>query len=180
MDSAIYAAHMDSVLKLARRAEGVSRPQLIDDLNVTRVVASKLIEECRLVLDRTEGRTEYFKASDATPAAAPAVTAAPPKNAVKQAQAPAAVAVATPTSDSTGDDGDDGDDDDGVDGDDGDDLVDRLATIDAELIDTRRALFAAADKVGKALGEWAANQALVDSLQTRMTKLASKRMSLSS
>ncbi len=148
MDSAIYAAHMDSVLKLARRAEGVSRPQLIDDLNVTRVVASKLIEECRLVLDRTEGRTEYFKASDATPAAAPAVTAAPPKNAVKQAQAPAAVAVATPTSDSTGDDGDDGDD--------------------------------AADKVGKALGEWAANQALVDSLQTRMTKLASKRMSLSS
>jgi hypothetical protein len=87
MDAAIYAAHIDNVLKLAKREGGVSKPQIISELNVTRAVASGLVEKAGLTLDRKEGRTEYFAASENGTPVAPAP---------KQSKAPA---VAEPTSD---------------------------------------------------------------------------------
>jgi hypothetical protein len=52
--------------------------------------------------------------------------------------------------------------------------------LDAEIVDTRNARKEAAAKAGKALGEWATHQALVDALRERMTGLAVKRMNAGS
>ena len=159
MDAAIYAAHLDNVLKLAARKGGVSRPQIINDLNVTRVVAGGLIEKAGLALDRKEGRTEYFKPNGAPEPAA--VAAEPELVAAKQSKAVRAVAVPVST----------------------DALAveeDTVAELDAQIMDTRGALREAAEKAGKSLGEWATHQALVDALRERMTSLAVKRMNASS
>lgn len=151
----IYAAHMDNLLKLARREGGVSRPEIISELNITRAVANGLIDKAGLTLDRKEGRTEYFSAPTADDA---------PKADVKQSKPEPAASVATPVSDSTGEK---------------DDLAE-IAALDDQILDTRNALRAAAEKAGKALGEYATQQALVDALRQRMQELAVKRMSLSS
>jgi hypothetical protein len=83
---------------------------------------------------------------------------------VKQSRAPTAVKAATvPKNTSTVTE-------------DQDDLVSEL---DAQIIDTRQALREAAAKAGKALGEWATHQALVDALRERMTDLATRRMNAS-
>lgn len=151
----IYAAHMDNVLKLARRSEGVTRPQIIEKLNVTRAVANGLIKKAGLELARKDGRTEYF--------AAPTNGTAEPE--VKQSRPSAVVETATPTStDSGGSE---------------DDLLSQIAELDAQIVDTRNTLRDAAEKAGKALGEWATHQALVDALRQRMQELAVKRMTLS-
>ena len=158
MDAAIYAAHLDSVLKLASRDGGVSRPQIINELNVTRVIAGGLIDKAGLTLDRKEGRTEYFKQTNgaATPEAVPEPVVA------KQSK-PAVQAVAVPEStDALAAEEDD------------------VAELDAQIMDTRTALREAAAKAGKALGTWATHQALVDALRERMTDLAVKRMNASS
>lgn len=160
LDTAIYAAHMDYVLKLARRSEGVSRPEIISELNVTRAVANGLIEKAALELDRKDGRTEYFKAPDGDPLT-PAT-----KVEVKQSR-PAAVvdaAVVVGSNTEVPADVDDA----------------RLAELDAQIVDTRNTLRDAAVQAGRALGEWATHQALVDSLRQRMTDLATARMRLSS
>lgn len=150
----VYAAHMDNVLKLARRKGGVSRPQIIDELNITRAVANGLIEKAGLEIDRKEGRTEYFKA--------PTNGVAPAKPEVKQSKPVAAAEVAKPTSSDTGDTD-----------------LDDLAALDEQIVDTRNTLREAATKAGKALGEWATHQALVDALRVQLQELAAKRMSLS-
>lgn len=155
MDAAIYAAHMDNVLKLARREGGVSRPQIIEELNITRAVANGLIEKADLVLDRKEGRTEYFTA--------PTNGMAPAKPAVKQSKPAAAAEVAKPTSSASTE----------ID-------LDELQALDEQIVDTRNTLREAAAKAGKALGEWATHQALVDALRVQLQELATKRMSLSS
>jgi hypothetical protein len=157
MDAAIYAAHLDSVLKLASREGGVSRPQIINELNVTRVVAGGLIEKAGLTLVRKEGRTEYFKQSNG--AAAP--KAEPEPVAAKQSKPAQAVAVPESTDALVEDE-------------------DVVAELDAQIMDTRSALREAAAKAGKALGQWATHQALVDALRERMTELAVKRMNASS
>jgi len=154
MDSAIYAAHIGNVLKLAAAEGGVSKPQLVSSLNVTRAVASGLIEKAGLTVARKEGRTEYFAIAEEGAAPAPV----PPK------QSKTKTAVAKPVSADTGDDGSD----------------DLIAELDAQIVDTRGALREAADKAGKALGEWATHSALVDALRERMTGLAIKRMNASS
>lgn len=59
---AILAQHYTSVIKLAAREGGVSRPELIEKLGVTRIVADKLIENTKLVPGPKVGRTEFFKA----------------------------------------------------------------------------------------------------------------------
>ena len=151
MSSAIYAAHLDNVLKLAKRMGGVSRPQIINDLQVTRAIAGGLIEKAELSLDRTEGRTEFF-------------TAEPKVEEVRQPAAKQSVVKAKATPEST------------------DALIDdddHIAELDAQIIDTRDSLRVAAAKAGKALGEWATHQALVDALRERITELAVKRMNAS-
>ena len=151
--SHIYAAHMDRVLKLASRSEGVSRPHIMDDLNVSRTIAGKLITESKLALDRKDGRTEFFKAE--TNGAAPAVKQSKPEVALPPEVKEAAVADPEVVIDQEDD---------------------TLAEIDAQLMDTRNSLREAAAKAGKALGDWAVHQALVDALRERMQGLATKRM----
>jgi len=159
LDGAIYAAHMDNVLKLARRKGGVSKPQLIEELNVTRSIASGLIERAGLQEDESlrAGRTQFFVEGDDAPE--------PEVKAVKQSvAAPEVKAVAVPVSDSTGNP----------------EEVDTLADLDAQIVDTRTTLREAAAKAGKALGDWATHQALVDALRERMTELVAKRLRASS
>lgn len=146
MNAAIYAAHMDNTLKLASREGGVSRTQLIDDLNVTRAVANKLITDSGLAVSRKEGRTEFFasekvEVKQSTPEVVKASTVPQSTDAVTEPE-------------------------------------DSLAELDAQIVDTRNALSQAAAKAGKALGEWATHQALVDALRERMTDLATKRMNI--
>ena len=158
---AIYAAHMDSVLKLARRDEGVSRPQIISELNVTRAVASGLIEKCELSLNRKDGRTEYYRKEGEDAAAVPEPVVEPV--AAKQSKPPApAKAEAKPESSEAAEAEED-----------------IIAELDAQILDTRSGLREAAAKAGKALGDWATHQAVVDALRERMTMLATKRMNAS-
>lgn len=152
MSAAIIAAHVDNVLKLARRKGGVSRPQIMNELNVTRTVAGSLIDKADLSLDRREGRTEFFKAADAEPEVE-----------VKQSKLPPEVkAAAAPASSDTGTEEED----------------DEIAELDAQILDTRNAMREAAAKAGKALGEWAMHDALVSALRQRMTELATRRMNI--
>jgi len=162
MGTAIMAAHMDNLLKMARREGGVSRLQIVSELSVTRAVACSLIEKGGLTLNRKEGRTEYFTVG--TNEDAPAQAEKPEKAAKKQSMPPEVEAVAEPVSDSTGEDT----------------VLDVVAELDAQIVETRNALRAEASKAGKALGEWATHQALVDALRERMTELAVKRMNVSS
>lgn len=161
MDAAIYAAHMDNVLKLARREGGVSRPQIIKELNITRAVANGLIEKAALELDRTEGRTDFFKAPDGIK---PPETD-PTKPEVKQSKPEtAAQAAATPSSDDTGQT---------------DDKLAELAALDEQIFETREALVKAAKAAGEALGEYATKQALVDAMRQQMQELVARRMRIS-
>lgn len=151
--TSIYAAHQANVLKLAAKAGGISRRQIADALNVSTAVAGGLVKKCELELDHKEGRTEFFKNTNgASVEPEPEVKAVEP-----EAPEVKAVAVAGP------DIKDDDEDDD-------------IATLDAEIVDTRNALKEAAAKAGKALGDWATHQSLVDALRERMTDLAQRRM----
>lgn len=62
----IYAQYHDSVIKMAKKPGGVSRPEIMKGLSVTRPAADKLIDECRLKRARTEGRTNFFTPTKAT------------------------------------------------------------------------------------------------------------------
>jgi hypothetical protein len=162
MGSAIYAAHMDSVLKLASRDEGVSRPQLMEELGVSRPVANVLIEKCALALDRKEGRTEFFKVNgtDVPVIEAPEVKQSTPEPTPELP--PEVKEVAVPTTSATGEP----------------DILDRIAELDAQIIDTRNTLRDAAKKAGTALGEWMTNEAMVDAMRQRLTRLAVERVSI--
>jgi len=162
--TSIYAAHLDNVLKLAAKVGGVSRGEIADALNVSRAVAGGLIKKAELELDHKQGRTEFFKSTNGASvepevkAVEPEVKAVEPE--VTEAEVKA-VAVADPK------------------------VVveeeeDDYAVLDAEIVDTRNALKEAATKAGKALGDWATHQALVDALRERMTGLAVKRMNAGS
>lgn len=72
----IFAAHYDSAVKLAAAPGGVSRPDLIKKLGVTRLVAEKIIEKAGLVVGGKEGRTEFFVPPDSNLVGA-ATSAAP-------------------------------------------------------------------------------------------------------
>lgn len=144
----IYAAHQANVLKLAAKKGGVSRGGIANALNVSKTIANNLIRQCSLELDHKEGRTEFFK----TNGASPQIPEAP-----ELPEAVKAVAVA-------GDDIIDEDDE------------DEIAQLDADIVDTRNALKEAALRAGKALGDWATNQSLVDALREQMTQLAVRRM----
>lgn len=152
----IYAAHIANVLKLAAKDGGISRAEIADELNVSRAVAGGLIKNGKLELDRKQGRTEYFKAPSNGASVEPEATAQPPE--LPEAVTGTAIA------------GDDIKDE---------DPEDETAQLDAEIVDTRNALKEAAAKAGKALGDWATHQALVDALRERMTSLATRRMNAS-
>lgn len=62
----IYAQYVDSVIKMAKTTGGVSRPQIMEKLNVKRPEANALIGEAKLRRARTVGRTDFFVASKAT------------------------------------------------------------------------------------------------------------------
>jgi len=163
MDAAIYAAHMDSVLKLARREGGVSRPDLIRELQVSRPVADGLIKKCGLELDRKKGRTEYFSSPNVT---GPDVKASTPAEPVEPAPIPPEVKkVAVPVTDEIEPEELD---------------LDVLADLDAKIIDTRNTIHKHAASAGKALGEWATQSSLVDVMKARLTTLLEERVKLSS
>ena len=156
MAAHVYAAHQANLLKLAAREGGVSRAQAMDELNISRTVANKIIKEAGLDVVRKEGRTEFFGSKNGS--------AAPPSDAPKDApkdELPSEVKEAAVVEDP-----------DEV----SDVNLDVIARLDEDIIDARNALKEAAAKAGKALGEWATNQALVDALRDRMTKLAARRM----
>lgn len=155
--AAVYAAHQDNLLKLAAKDGGVSRQEIADALHISKAVASGLIKRCDLVRDHKKGKTEYFKTFKTNGASVEPETAP----ADKPADLPEVEAVAVAGPEIV------------------DDEEDIIATLDAEIVDTRNALHSAASKAGKALGEWATHQALVDALRERMTGLAVKRMDAS-
>jgi len=151
--TAVYAAHQDNLLKLAAKEGGVSRSEIADALNVSKAVAGSLIKKCDLELDHKAGRTEFFKTST-DGASEPVVSAEPPE--LPELTEVKATAVAGPEVI--------------------DDEEDDIATLDAEIVDTRNALQESAAKAGKALGEWATHSALVDVLRDRLAGLAKRRM----
>ena len=138
------------VILLAIR--GLTTPQIMDKLNVSRSVAGGLIEKAALEMDRKEGRTEFFTSNGAS------------KTEAEPPELPAAVAAAAVAGDDILEEEEEDD----------------IAALDAEIVDTRNALQSAAAKAGKALGEWATHDALVSALKERMTDLATKRMNASS
>jgi hypothetical protein len=155
MTAAVYAAYVDNVLKLAQREGGVSRPQIISELNVSNAVATKLVKDADLGLDHKDGRTQFFKPTEASPVA------------VKQSRPelpPAVKEAVVPESADTGE----GEDE------------DEIAEVDAEIADTKQALREAAAALGKAAGQWAMHDAVVESLRARMVKLINRRMNASS
>lgn len=174
MSAAVYAAHVDNLLKLARKKGQVSRVEVADALNVTRAVASTVIEKAGLKpvpRQKGQGRADYFKlpaaedleVGDTVGGVGVVVSKGEP--AVKQSKSPPPVkAVAIPASDATGMESVDVD----------------VAELDAQIVDTRNTLREAAAKAGKALGDWATHQALVDALRERLTELAARRMNASS
>lgn len=160
MSAAVYAAHIDNLLKFARSQEGgVSRADVASELNVSLAVASTVIEKAGLVEAGKKGKAVLYSIGDGAEAPAPK------KQEAKQSKpelAPEVEAVATPESSDTGDFD-----------------QEEVASIDAQIIDTRNALRAAGEKAGKALQEWATHQALFDAMQKRLTELAVEKMRLS-
>lgn len=150
---AIYAAHMDNALKLSRREGGVSRPQLIRELNITRTVANGLITRCGLTEARTDGRTKFYGPPKAEPVTVKQSRPQLPPEVRGAAVADPEVVIEEET--------------------------DAIAKLDAEILDTRDTLRAAAKKAGEALGEWATHSAIVDTLRARLVELSTKRMNLS-
>jgi hypothetical protein len=152
----VYAAHQANVLKLAAQEGGVSRTQIAEALNITRAVADSIIKRAGLLPAGKKGRTQFFKSPNGT-SPKPA-TDAPEPEAPKTLPPEVKAAVVAPSPEVTEVD------------------LDEVAQLDEEIIDTRNALRAEAAKAGKALGEWATHQALVDALRDRMTELAKRRM----
>lgn len=65
---AVYAQYYNSVVQLAQKTDadgrvGVSRPELIHALGISRTVADALIARCKLRRSRTEGKTEFYSLS---------------------------------------------------------------------------------------------------------------------
>ena len=151
----IYAAHQAQVLRLAAKEGGVSRAGIAKACNVSKTIANNLIKRNSLELDHKDGRTEFFKTSNG---ASPETPETPETSVAPELpEAVKGVGVA------------------------GDDIIDEveedeIAQLDAEIVDTRNALKEAAARAGKALGDWATNQSLVDALRERMTNLAVRRM----
>lgn len=174
--SNIYAAHQDNVLKLAAKKGGVSRPQIMEALNVSRAIADTMIERCDLKVDRREGRTEFFILPNAEPSVAAPLPPAPgPQEpevaplAEKEDELPVSVKEAGVVEPNP---------------------LDRLAAVvepdetlvsalDREIAETRTALRGAAARAGQAMGEWATQQAMVDALREQIQSLVSRRLALS-
>jgi hypothetical protein len=62
----IYAQYYNSVIKMAQKEGGVSRPALMHALGISRTVADGLIGRCKLRHSRTDGKTEFFSISRGT------------------------------------------------------------------------------------------------------------------
>ena len=144
-------------LELAAKDGGVSRQEIADACSVSRAVAAGLIKNSKLERAEKKGRTEFFKSPSNDASVEPDATAEPP-------ELPKAIITASVIA--------------------GDDIKaeepeDEVGQLDAEIVDTRNALKEAASKAGKALGDWATHQALVDALRERMTSLATRRMNAS-
>lgn len=98
----IFAQYYDSAIKLASRETGVSRPELMKKLDITRLMADRVIEQAGLKPVAKVGRTEFFKTpAELPPGVQAAVTvnnAAPTKGKRKAAaaQQPAATPVTVP------------------------------------------------------------------------------------
>jgi hypothetical protein len=186
LPSEIYQTFKDATAELANRPSGVSKPQLINDLNVTQGVANGLIKACGLIISHKDGRTYFYKpgvitatddaatddaatddaATDdaATDDAATDDAATDDAAVVSITAAPEVIAATIPKTVRIEPE------------EDNETLEDKLAELDAQIIDTRQALRSAAAKAGKALGEYATHQALVDALRERMQALATERM----
>jgi len=162
----IYNTYMKAVNELAERPSGVSKAQLIAQLNVTKAIAKGLIEACKLTLSHKQGRTHFYrKQTDADTNTIPIEITKPE---VINAKPDVVIAATIPKTTNTKTE-------------DEDETIDNIISeLDAQIIDTRQALRGAAAKAGKALGEWATHQALVDCLRERMQDLATKRMNASS
>jgi hypothetical protein len=169
--SSIYAAHQDSVLRLAAKQGGVSRPQIMESLNVSRSIADTMIEKCALKVDRHEGRTEFFILPSAAPSvpAPPAVEPEVTPLAEKDELPPAVVAAGVVEPNPLDRPAEVVEPNDTV-----------ISTLDREITETRASLRNAAVKAGQAMGEWAIQQGLVDALREQMQSLVSRRLALSS
>lgn len=180
--SEVYAGYHDIVLKLAGNKEGISRAQIMDSLNVSRPIADTMIKRCGLAVARKEGRTEFFIAPNGStsgtitaatppPVPAPTPTVLPPE--AKAVVSPVAGPIIIPVIDlaiKAAADSDASDDD---------DEAAEVTALDEEIFSARTALRDAAAKCGKAMGDWAVQQALVDALRENFQKLAARRLELS-
>ncbi len=69
LSEAAYAQHYPCVVKLAKRKGGVSRPEIMEELSISRVMADTLIDRCKLRKSRRKvGRLEFFHTSRGTSA----------------------------------------------------------------------------------------------------------------
>jgi hypothetical protein len=152
----VYAAHQASVLKLLTKSkEGLSKGEMADALNISASTVATIIKKAGLVEAGKKGKSDLYTApsnGDAPELETPETVELPPEvKAAAVANSPEAINDDEPN-------------------------LALISRLDEELVDTRNALKDAAAKMGKAAGEWAAHQALVDALQERMTKLATQRM----
>ena len=151
MGPEIYAAHMDNVMKLAKQDGGVSKPQLMKELNVTRAIATGLIDKCGLVRGEKKGKTEFFVAPET-------------KQKVGEPSLPPEVEeAASPVSDDTGNPKS---------------VDDQVQELDQEIFETLDALRAASEKCGKHMAAWSSQLALVEAGRQRMTELTVRRARL--
>ena len=153
----VYAAHQANLLKMVKMSGAVSASEVADELNVSKSVATTLIKKAGLVATGKRGRSQLFEAPSSDKA-----TDEPESSEEKKPELPPEVEESATVDDETKVEKD-------ID-------LNEIAQIDEAIVDTRTALQDAAAKVGKAAGEWAKHQALVEALQRRLTDLAEKRM----
>jgi hypothetical protein len=196
----IFAAHYDSAVKLAARPGGVSRPDLIKNLNISRVIADKIIEKAGLVVGAKDGRTEFFVPPDGGAAPlAPAVevtpittsteglvgvvvTSPPPPVVVpapvkgkggrpKKAKAEEPAAAPPPAPAQVAATPAP------VAAPTTETPVEEEEDTGAQIAETRKLLADACQKAGRAMGEWATHQAMADALQEKLKNLVAKMIS---
>jgi hypothetical protein len=144
----------------------------MDELNIGRGVAGTLITKCDLELDHKEGRTQFFAVTNGASPDNPKPAPLPPEveeAAVATTPAPTVSKKKKKKKEVEAEEVEDEEVED----------EDEIAQLDAEIVDTRNAIREAAATAGKALGQWATSQALVDSLRGHMTDLASRRLKAS-
>lgn len=147
-----YAQYFDSAIRLASRPTGVSRPELLKSLGVSRIIADRIIEKTGLKKVATVGRTDFFKTPELPEGAQAAVvvhpTATSPSKKAKSKGTPVTVPPVQPEPPK-------------------DEVAEEIQSLDKQIVEVRKLL--AADFADRAKIEVriASHQALLTALLTQ-------------